>query len=50
MGYLVKDGKTKQVSLGPMAVALGHRLLRSYNLRRMIAPIIAKKVKSTASL
>lgn len=45
MGYLVKDGKTKQVSLGPMAVAMGHRLLRSYNLRRMIAPIIAKKSK-----
>jgi len=43
MGYLVKDGKTKQVSLGPMAVAMGHRLLRSYNLRRMITPIIAKK-------
>ncbi len=43
MGYLVKDGKTKQVSLGPMAVAMSHRLLRSYNLRQMIAPIIAQK-------
>jgi len=43
MGYLIKDNKTKLVSPGPMSVALGHRLLRSYNLRRMIAPIIAKK-------
>ena len=40
MGYLVKDEKTKQVSLGPMSVALGHRLLRAYDLRRIIAPII----------
>ncbi|MEA3543950.1 MAG: IclR family transcriptional regulator [Thermodesulfobacteriota bacterium] len=43
MGYLIKDKKTKQVSLGPMSVALGHRLLRSYSLRQMIAPIIAAK-------
>ncbi len=43
MGYLSKDRKTKQVSLGSMSVALGHRLLRSYSLRRMIAPIIAAK-------
>jgi len=40
MGYLVKDKKNKQISLGPMSVALGHRLLRAYDLRRIIAPII----------
>jgi len=40
MGYLVKDVKSKQISLGPMSVALGHRLLRAYDLRRIIAPII----------
>lgn len=40
LGYLVKDEKTRQVSLGPMSVALGHRLLRAYDLRRIIAPII----------
>jgi len=40
MGYLIKDKKNKQISLGPMSVALGHSLLRSYSLRRMIAPII----------
>ena len=40
LGYLIKDEKTRQVSLGPMSVALGHRLLRAYDLRRIIAPII----------
>lgn len=40
MGYLVKDEKSKQISLGPMSVALGHRLLRAYDLRRIIAPIV----------
>lgn len=42
MGYLLKDTKTKQLSLGPMAVALGHRLLRSYDLRKIVWPIIEK--------
>jgi len=40
MGYLVKDERSKQISLGPMSVALGHRLLRAYDLRRIITPII----------
>lgn len=40
LGYLVKDGKTKQLRLGPMAVALGHRLLLSYDLRRMLIPVV----------
>jgi IclR family pca regulon transcriptional regulator len=40
LGYLVKDKKTKLISLGPMSVALGHRLLRAYDLRRLIAPLI----------
>lgn len=40
MGYLLKDERSKQVSLGPKSVALGHQLLRAYDLRRIIAPII----------
>lgn len=40
MGYLVKDQQTKQLRLGPMSVAIGHRLLRSYDLRRMLAPLV----------
>lgn len=40
LGYLIKDEKSRQVSLGPMSVALGHRLLRAYDLRRIISPII----------
>ncbi len=40
LGYLLKDEKTKLISLGPMSVALGHRLLRSYDLRRVILPIV----------
>lgn len=40
MEYLLKDEKSKQISLGPKSVALGHRLLRAYDPRRIIAPII----------
>ncbi|WP_020675059.1 IclR family transcriptional regulator [Geopsychrobacter electrodiphilus] len=40
MGYLVKDEKSRQVRLGPMSIALGHRLLRAYDLRRIITPLI----------
>ena len=40
MEYLLKDEKSKQISLGPKSVALGHRLLRAYDPRRIIAPIV----------
>lgn len=40
MDYLIKDETTKQISLGPMSIALGHRLLRASDLHQIVAPII----------
>ncbi len=40
LGYLNKDPKTKLLRLGPMAVAMGHQILRGFDLNRMIEPIV----------
>jgi len=40
MGYLNKDPKTNLLRLGPMAVAMGNRILRGFDLNRMIEPIV----------
>ena len=42
MGYLNKDPKTKLLRLGPMAVAMGNRILRGFDLNRMIEPVVAE--------
>ncbi len=40
LGYLTKDPDTKLLRLGPMAVAMGNRILRGYDLNRMIEPVV----------
>lgn len=40
LGYINKDPKTKMLRLGPMSVALGNRILRGFDLNRMIEPIV----------
>lgn len=40
LGYLNKDPKTKLLRLGPMAVAMGNRILRGFDLNRMIEPLV----------
>jgi IclR family pca regulon transcriptional regulator len=40
MGYLNKDPKTKLLRLGPMAVAMGNRILRGFDVNRRIEPVV----------
>lgn len=40
LGYLNKDPDTKLLRLGPMAVAMGNRILRGFDLNRMIEPVV----------
>lgn len=42
LGYLAKDPGTKLISVGPMAVAMAHRLLRGNDLRQSIALLVDK--------
>lgn len=40
LGYLNKDPDTKLLRLGPMAVAMGNRILHGFELNRMIEPVV----------
>lgn len=45
LGYLSKDAKSKQITLGPMAISLGHRFLKSYSFLNVVDPIILEASK-----
>ncbi|NCO53069.1 MAG: IclR family transcriptional regulator [Deltaproteobacteria bacterium] len=40
LGYFKKDPKTKLLSLGPMAIALGNRLLRGFDINKVVEPLV----------
>ena len=40
LGYLKKDPKSKRIELGPNAIALGNRMIRSSNLLQNFSPIL----------
>ncbi|HKL26476.1 MAG TPA: IclR family transcriptional regulator [Desulfuromonadales bacterium] len=40
LGYLKKNPRSKQLRLGPMAVALGGQLLHGFDIRQMIEPLV----------
>jgi DNA-binding IclR family transcriptional regulator len=40
LGYLKRGGKSKMISLGPMAVALAHQLLHGFDPNRLIEPLV----------
>ncbi|MDF1526470.1 MAG: IclR family transcriptional regulator [bacterium] len=40
LGYLNKDNKSKLLRLGPMAVALGNRILSGFDFNRLIKPLV----------
>ena len=40
LGYLVKDRETKLVKLGPMALALSHNIIKSFDLLQIVKPHI----------
>ncbi len=40
LGYLKKDPKSKRIELGPNAIALGNRMIRSSNLLQNFTPIL----------
>ncbi len=40
LGYLNKDPDTKLLRLGPMAVAMSNRILRGFDLNRMLEPVV----------
>lgn len=40
LGYLKKGPKSKLLHLGPMALALGHQLLRGFDTDRLIEPLV----------
>jgi DNA-binding IclR family transcriptional regulator len=40
LGYLNKDPRTKFIKLGPMALALSHNIIRSFDLLQIIKPFI----------
>jgi IclR family pca regulon transcriptional regulator len=46
LGYLRKNPDTKMISLGPTAIALGHGLLRGFDLLEVIKPIVDQAVKA----
>jgi len=40
LGYLQRGKQTKRLRLGPMAVTLGHQLLRGFDANRLIQPLV----------
>jgi DNA-binding IclR family transcriptional regulator len=40
LGYLKKDSKTKLIKLGPMALALSHNIIKSFDILQIIKPYI----------
>jgi DNA-binding IclR family transcriptional regulator len=40
LGYLRKDPASKQVKLGPMALAMSHNIARSFDLLQIVKPLI----------
>ncbi len=40
LGYLKKDPKTKLIKLGPMALALSHNIIKSFDILQIIKPHI----------
>ena len=40
LGYLKKDARTKLIKLGPMALALSHKILKSFDMLQIIKPHI----------
>ncbi|BCR03554.1 IclR family transcriptional regulator [Desulfuromonas versatilis] len=40
LGYLNKDSNSKILRLGPMAVAMGNRIIRGFDMHRLIDPLV----------
>lgn len=40
LGYLVKDEQTKLICIGPKAITLSNKLLKSYDLLNLVKPLI----------
>jgi len=40
LGYLKKDSRTKLVKLGPMALALSHNIIKSFDVLQIVKPLI----------
>jgi IclR family transcriptional regulator, pca regulon regulatory protein len=40
LGYLQRGKRSKRLRLGPMAVTLGHQLLRGFDTNRLIQPLV----------
>jgi DNA-binding IclR family transcriptional regulator len=42
LGYLRKDARTKLIKLGPMALALGYNIIKSFDLLQIVKPAVDK--------